>query len=158
MTDREKESGKVSLENNRLIWKLHGKRIVDLPIDDVKLIGEFTTAMGPFVDDWFMVFYNDEFECFEISMYAEGIDKLMIEIGELLGFELPGTLLSSTEWNSSILFPNKYRGENLWDIVRIKPKSFFEKLKTLVGSYKTELELTAIAKEIISNKIVENNN
>lgn len=50
------------IENNSVICKQSGKLMWTLAIDKLKVIGEFTTAAGPWNDDWFLVFvdkYNE---------------------------------------------------------------------------------------------------
>ena len=143
------ESGKTFIDNEKVIWEFNDQNIVEIPINQIKLIAEYTTENGPFMDDWFLVIYNNQSEYFEISMYAEGIQEMMDELGELLEFKLFGRLVTSAEWVSNILYPIEFNGKELWNIVKVKPKSVFDKLKSLIGINKTKLKLTEITKKII---------
>lgn len=143
------DSGKTFIYNEAVVWELDGKTIATIPIYKIKLIAEYTTANGPFMDDWFMVFYNERAEYFEVSMYAENIQEMMDELGRSMGIKLFGTLFASADWKSNILYPTEFNGQELWTIVKTKPKSTFDKLKSLIGINKTELKLTPVAKKII---------
>lgn len=147
-----KNSGKTFIDNKTIVWEYAGKAILRIPIDEIKLIGEFTNAKGPFEDDWYLVIYNDKSLFYEISMYAENVKEMLDELGKLLQVELYGTLANSAEWKSQIIFPLEYREEILWNLVKISPASIFEKLKSLIGVYKTEVVLTKVADKIISTK------
>lgn len=145
-------SGNTFVENGTIIWEFDGKKIVNIPIDSIKLIAEYTTANGPFIDDWFLVIYNEKTEYFEISMYADNFEQMMKKLGEKMEFELVGTLFSSTEWKSNILYPTEFDGQCLWDMVKCEPKSTIEKFKSFFGINKTELKLTEITEKIIGEK------
>jgi len=153
MTDNKNLSGKTFIKNEKIIWSYNGKTIVDIPINEIKIIGEYTTADGPFADDWFLVIYDHKSECFQISMYAENMQEMMRELGEIMQFELVGTLFASIDWESNILYPTKLHGQTLWNIVKMQPKSFFEKLMSFIRIYKKGIELTEFAQEAINNSL-----
>ncbi|EDP70763.1 hypothetical protein FBALC1_08388 [Flavobacteriales bacterium ALC-1] len=150
-TENKNQSGKTFIDNEIVVWEFDGNKVVNIPIDSIKLIAEYTTASGPFIDDWFLVIYNAKAEYFEISMYADNIQEMMKKLGEKKEFELVATLFSSTEWESNILYPTEFDGQDLWNIVKCKPKSPFEKLKSLIGINKTELELTEVTEKLIKD-------
>jgi hypothetical protein len=155
--ENKNHSGKTFIDNGIVVWEFDGKKVVDVPIDSINLIAEYTTANGPIMYDWFLVIYNTKAEYFEISMYADNIQEMMKELGEKMEFELVSTLFSSTEWESNILYPTEFDGQDLWKIVKSEPKSTFEKLKSLIGLNKTELKLTEIKEKIIGKKPAYNN-
>lgn len=145
-------SGKTMIKDGYVVLEFNEKKLVNIPIDRIKLIAEYTTANGPFLDDWFLVIYNDKSEYFEISMYTENIQEMITELGELMNLKLIPNLSSSTEWKSTILFPSEFLGKDLWTIVRPKPKSTIDKLKSLIGIKKTEFQLSKTAEKIIERK------
>lgn len=150
-SDTKNQSGKTILKSGNVVWEIDEKSKTEIPIDRIKLIAEYTTANGPFIDDWFLVIYNDKSEYFEISMYAENIQEMMTELGKSMNFELYGSLAASADWKSNIIYPTEYSGQNLWNIVKTEPKSTFDKLKSLIGINKTELRLTEVAEKIIND-------
>lgn len=151
-TETKNKSGKTFIDNGKVIWGFNEKSIVEIPIDQIKLIAEYTTTNGPFRDDWFLLIYNDKAECFEISMYAENIQEMMSELGELMDFKLFGTLYASVDWISNIHYPTEFSGEKLWKVVKTEKKSILDKLKSLLGINKVKLKLTKTAKKIINRK------
>ena len=143
------QSGKTFVENGKVVWEYNTKRIVEVPIDQIKLIAEYTNDWGPWWDDWYLVIYNRQSQYFEISMYAEGHTEMMTHLGESLGIELSIKLINSADWKSNILYPEQFNGKELWVPKEVKPKSFLGKIKALFGSTKIELILTETAKEIL---------
>src|SRR5690554_1437820 len=143
------QSGKTFLKNGNVIWEFDDKSKTEIPIDRIKLIAEYTTANGPFLDDWFLVIYNDKSEYFEISMYADNIQEMMTELGKSLDFELYATLFASADWKTNILYPTEFSGQELWKSGNAKPTSTFDKLTSLIGINNTELKMTEVAEKII---------
>ena len=47
---------KVTIESGQIVLAIAGEATCYIAINDLKLVGEYTTADGPFVDDWFIVF------------------------------------------------------------------------------------------------------
>ncbi|WP_299119070.1 hypothetical protein [uncultured Tenacibaculum sp.] len=152
--DEKSRSGKVTIEKGNIIWRFEDNEVVKVPYEKIKLIGEFTNANGPLMDDWFLVIYNDDLEYYEISMYANNITESLAELGELMGFELYGTLFTSIEWKSNILYPTKFKGNEIWDIVKPEPKSFLDKLKSLLGFNNEQLKLTKVAENIVNQNTI----
>ena len=67
-----------------VVWEFDEKKIVEIPISKIKLIGEYTKDSGPRGEDWFLVIYSDQSHYFEISMYADNIFETINELGESL--------------------------------------------------------------------------
>ena len=72
-TKNKNHSGKTFIDSGIVVWEFDGKKVVDVPIDSIKLIAEYTNANGPIMDDWFLVIYNTKAEYFEISMSETSI-------------------------------------------------------------------------------------
>jgi len=57
----------------------------ELAPTDIALIGEYTTANGPFVDDYFFAFVRDDGAVFQASFYAAGGNATLDALGATLG-------------------------------------------------------------------------
>ena len=142
-------SGKTFIADGMVVWEHSEKRIVEIPICKIKLLAEYTKDSGPWREDWFLIIYYDQSQYFEVSMYADNIEETINELGKRLSTELDFNLANSTGWKSYIIYPSELKGRDLWKIIKMKPESFLDKLKALVGINKIEVELTHYAKTVI---------
>ena len=111
-----KDSGCLQVNDGTLSYrsKLFGSW--ELPVSNLTLIGEYTTAEGPFVDDYFLVFFSgNEPDWHEASFYAEGRDEVLKELSVLLGSNISCGLVNSTSFNSRVLWPEERKGQRLFD-------------------------------------------
>jgi len=108
-------SGSLRLDGNDLIYSSGEKEYWRLPLKKIRAIGEYTTAAGPFLDDYFFVFVTDEPDCwYEASFYAEGRDLFVSGVGRLLGDAITPGLCNSTNWRTRVLWPKSLEGEELF--------------------------------------------
>ncbi len=151
--NKQNHSGTTCIKNDRIVWQINGQKVVDHPIKHIELIAEYTTSNGPFEDDWFLLFFDDQGASYRISMYAEQITDMMSELGNQLHTELIPSLFASTELNSKILYPKAIKGQKLWHLTQAKPKSMWEHIRAIFGKQKTEVHLNEEAKKIIKRQI-----
>lgn len=138
-------AGRARIIDDRVVLEyLHDPK-VEIPISNIKLIGEYTTENGPQLDDYFMVFYYSDNSYAVISMYAENLNEMIDELAVIMKTKLDSHLVNSTVWNSNILWPSKSKGERLWVVVKAKPKGIIESIKMLFGMEKLQVELTEVA-------------
>ena len=142
-------AGRARIIANTILLEFMNDPKIEIPISDIKLIGEYTTENGPHLDDYFIVFYYSENSYAEISMYAENLIEMIDELETKIGGKLKSHLTSSAVWNSNILWPNASKGETLWLTKRAKPENFNERMHLFFGGEKLEIELTEIAKSYL---------
>ncbi len=124
------ESGEISLVDGTVIYRINGDGW-SIPLSDVRVIGEYTTANGPYVDDYFFVFLTATKNGWhQASFYAEGRDAFLSALGKALGTTIETGLCNSTHWKTRILWPPAIMGEPL---MRTVPKPtrwgrFWEKI------------------------------
>jgi hypothetical protein len=145
-------SGKVSVSNGYIYWKQEHEKTVNILIDEIKIIGEYTTSIDSLNDDWFMVFLNKKGEWQKISMYAEGINIVRRKLVEKLHSSIHGELYTSTSWNSSIVYPQYLKGEKLFDFEREDSGKISTKLKRLLG-FNTQTKIRV--NEVVKNYCAE---
>lgn len=101
-----------------------------LPIDDLELLGEYTDPNGPYVDDYFFVFITrPEHRWNEASFYADVRDEFLNELGKILGSTLTCGLVSSTDYNSRVMWPPDIEDMQLFEFVPVEAEGDWEKLK-----------------------------
>jgi hypothetical protein len=105
-----------------------------LPVRKVRAIGEYTTAAGPTLDDYFFVFVTEDSECwFEASFYADGRDAFLLKLSKLLGADIRAGLCNSTSWETRVLWPQTLEGEELFTFI---PET---KARSLPGRFRQKL-------------------
>jgi hypothetical protein len=145
-------SGQIRLENEIIVCSTPENTQWELPIGDVRVIGEFTNEAGPHLDDYFFLFVTpDASSWYCASFYAEGRDKFLDELGRKLGAKLECKLCNSTSFTSRVLWPTKLVGIPLFEfepevpaencLSRVRQRLFPNKKVRLVKSAQTEAGL-----------------
>lgn len=115
------DSGQLTFTDDCLVYESATYGRWRLPAESIRLVGEFTNQSGPFLDDYFLLFFkHGEDGWHEASFYAEGREETM----DALARRLPGMaaleLSSSADFNSRVLWPKEWRGQPLFDFCPLK--------------------------------------
>lgn len=130
---KEQPRSSVHLENRHIVFFREGKEIVRIAVDEIRLIGEYTTSDGPFVDDWFIVFLTSPIDWKQISHYTPGMPELLRELSQLLDAAIVGSLSWSTNWKTSIIWPPTVAETEMWDVQIKPPETLWQKLRGTLG-------------------------
>ena len=120
-------SGQIQLDGDVIRYRSSRYGNWDLPVSDVRVIGEATNDSGPFADDYFFCFATGPGMWLEASFYAEGRDEFLRALGEKLGSPLECRLCNSTDFASRVLWPPALAGEPMFRYENIPPKSLLGK-------------------------------
>src|SRR5262245_501310 len=114
--DTYSDSGRIWLDNGVIHYEAPSGELWSLSASELKVVGEYTTDNGPFVDDYYLVFITSAEEgWYELSMYANGITEFLVQLAELLdGADLTSQLANSAVFASRILWPLSSRGKQLF--------------------------------------------
>ena len=110
-------SGELSCSDSILTYRSDA---VDwsIALSDIKLMAEYTTAYGPWADDYFLVFVTDpESGWYEASFYATGRNEVVATLEETLSATIRLGLCNSTAWKSRIIWPLHLADKVLIDLV-----------------------------------------
>lgn len=110
---KEELSGSIRLVKDRISYSA-GWGNWEVPVKNVRVIGEHTNDHGPGADDYFFVFLTADME-FEASFYAAGRDLMLRNVGKILGHELKCGLVDSTSFKSRVMWPPEIEGQPLFD-------------------------------------------
>ena len=89
-----------------------------IALSGVKLIGEYTTANGPHIDDYFIVFMTSaENGWHEASFYAKGRDETLALISRNLGNPIEPALCNLTDYKTRIMWPPDIMDQPLMTII-----------------------------------------
>jgi hypothetical protein len=147
---QEKISGRTFVKDQAIIWDSDEGLISQIPIKEIRIIGEYTTNEGPFKDDWFFVFVLDSDDIRQVSAYATGTEEMLRQVGQIITTELTEQLANSTNWKSNVLWPAIFRGQELFKLTEKQPKGTWERIKSEIGLIDDkEIELTDSLKKYL---------
>ena len=110
-------SGRIQLDGDVIRYRSMVYGSWDLPVSDVRIVGEATNQSGPWTDDYFFCFATGPGGWFEASFYAEGRDEFLSTLGARLGHTLDLRLVNSTDFSSRVLWPPSMEGEPMFQYV-----------------------------------------
>lgn len=148
-TDREKEYGRIEVRDDKVVRTLGGQIRYEIPLTDIKIIGEFTTADGPILDDWFLTIITDDW-WYEIPIDAIGMQQLLTDLGQKLGTTLIIQLANSANWKTRIMYPESAKDQELYDLLKVEPKTFWDKVKKSIGLQDTVRQYSSETNRIIN--------
>ncbi len=134
----DKTSGAVWIQGDKVFWDYDDKNVLQFDINDIVVIGEYTTTDGPWLDDWFLIFITKKDQSLSIPFYANNIDELLQYLTKKFHDDFTkACLANSSEWNSIVLYPKHLKGKALFtlalsDTYKV-PKTFLEKVTASVG-------------------------
>lgn len=112
---RQEGSGILRLDGDFVCYDSPSVPIWRVAVDQIRLIGEWTTDQGPFVDDYFLGFATDATGWRSASFYAEGRDKFVAALSARLGSDIVLSLANSVDYTSRILWPPHLVGLPMFD-------------------------------------------
>ncbi|MBL4587303.1 MAG: hypothetical protein JKX84_09655 [Flavobacteriales bacterium] len=146
--ERVKQNGFIDLKDDKVIRTFRGEVLAEILVSEIKVIGEFTTADGPYIDDWFITIMTKD-HWYELPMYAIGMDEVLTELSRKLNAPLQTKFVNSTEWKTRVMYPVKLEGKALYDWVDLEPKSIWERFRELIGFQKSIRRSTSEVNQIL---------
>jgi hypothetical protein len=120
-------SGRIWIENKTIHYKTPNGGW-EIPISEIRIVGEHTNQSGPAVD-YFFIFLTAS-GGYEASFYAEGRESLLMELGQQLDSQLDCRLVNSTNFKSRIMWPPEMQDKALFDYTPApKPKGIWARIK-----------------------------
>ncbi|WP_210486802.1 hypothetical protein [Rufibacter aurantiacus] len=126
------------INDNQLVFEHSSTNKWAVEIDKIRLIGEYTTADGPWLDDYFFVFAEKEDEWYEAPNEAVKNHDFWEILSEKLNFKVAPSLFASTQWDSKVLFPKDMKGQKLFQVITEKKPARTLWQKLMGSSAKTE--------------------
>jgi hypothetical protein len=129
----------LSLEDDRVQLRRSGELVWEVPVSEVRVIGEYTTEGGPWADDWFVLLVGKDGNWFEAPADVHNLGVVLTGLGERLQAPIAVALANSTSFRSRILWPPSLQGQQLLDF---RPRRFRNWLLRLTRLRRTEYALT----------------
>ncbi len=143
--------GKVSFNDGKVVRSGGPNLFYEIPAEEIKVIGEFTTADGPWFDDWFLTIITKN-DWYEIPMDAAGLDELLTDLSKRLGVNLNWQFVGSTKWKTRIMYPESVKDKELYKLVDVEPKSLWYWIKKMFGLQKRERQFSDTTLAIVAGK------
>ncbi len=140
----------ILLQDAVLSYRHLGAEQWCLPVSTVALIGEYTNANGPLLDDYFLVFVTADKQIYEASFYATGMRECHAQLELALGSPLPLGLANSASWNTRILWPPPGVGQPLFALTAIQPRGVWQHVLSRFGRPPTRTVLTPEAATLLT--------
>jgi len=150
MATNEHNYGHVELQDDKVVWTINGQPMYQIPVSDIKIIGEFTTSDGPFLDDWFLTIITHD-AWLEIPMYVTGMGQFINDLEKKLETSLNYQLANSASWKTRIMFPDGAKDQELYDIIDIGSKTFWNRVKKIFGLQISARKLSDTAQKILKS-------
>ena len=142
------DRGLISLEGGSVRFKLPSGGGWELELDEIRLIGEYTTQDGPLADDWFIVFVAGRgesapaagCECYEAPFYAYGFETFLRMLRDRIPKLGHPMLAASADFASRVLYPMELEGRPLFDFTVAGPPGIIGRIRSaLAGAVRREL-------------------
>lgn len=100
----------------------------EIPISNIRVIGEATNDHGPYLDDYFLCFATDANHWYEASFYAPNRDEFLKSLENEIGTELELKLVTSTNYDSNVLWPPHLAGMKMFSYKPGQPETWIGRL------------------------------
>jgi hypothetical protein len=121
------ESARVEFDGDMIRYRSAVYGDWDLPLSDVRVIGEATNQSGPMADDYFLCFATGPSMWHEASFYADGRNEFLRALGAALDSPFELGLCHSTDFASRVLWPPSLVGEPMFRFDDIPPNGLVER-------------------------------
>lgn len=132
--------GKLSLTAKTVHYRSTFYQPWNLPIEELRLLGEYTNEDGPHAADHFLVFFGPGGRAFEAPVDADGTVSVIRELESILSIPMQLELRFNTTFASRAIWPPQLSGQELFT-VREKTERLTDRIKSAIGFGKVELNL-----------------
>ncbi len=125
-----------------------------LPIEALVLIAEYTTAEGPMVDDYFLIFVTVETGKFffaTCSFYANSRDEVLATLQKQLQSSFALDLSASTDWKSRVVWPSEIAGKEYFTVTEVIPQKLSQKVKKALLGPDGEYAISRTVREYLQS-------
>jgi hypothetical protein len=126
------QSGIIRLDGDIIRYRSSRFGNWDLPLREVRVIGEATDQSGPFLDDYRLCFAVDATGWYEASFYADGCEAFLAAASERLRFAFELSLCASTDFASRVLWPPQLTGQPMFQYTDEPPRTWLGRLVVTV--------------------------
>lgn len=124
----------IGLEGDVVVYREQATEVWRVSLLSVAIVGEYTTANGPYVDDYFFVFVTKpQGHHFHASYYAKGCEALLAALEDRLGAKIRCSLVKSTKLTSRCMWPPQLAGHALFRFTRIPSGGGWNRVRRMLS-------------------------
>jgi hypothetical protein len=127
----------------------------EMMIDQIALIGEYTTPNGPAMDDHFLVLVDSSGRREELPVGTASLESVLKYLPERLNADLSTKLANQTNYASVILWPEELEGRGLFEFSPRAAKTLWGKLGRILGLHRVEITLSDTAREYLNSSAMQ---
>ncbi|MCH2235854.1 MAG: hypothetical protein MK078_16555 [Crocinitomicaceae bacterium] len=144
-----KDFGEIKIVNDTIEWNksYHNKLII--PFNKIFAIGEYTTDLGPFEPDAYLVFLDNQGNWEEIPFNAIAHDDFLEQLSRHFDVSIKQEL-PKNKIDSRYIWPVGDKPNSLFSFISNENLGFMEKVKSLLYGKSYQIELTAEAKSFLN--------
>jgi tetratricopeptide (TPR) repeat protein len=124
-------------------------------LDDIAIVGEYTTPAGPAVDDYFLVFLTRKGDRHDASFYADGRERMLRALSGYWHTPLTLRLSASDSAASSIVWPISQAGQPLFEYRRQTASGLMARLRARLSFVAVEARLSRAVQQLLSGTPAE---
>jgi hypothetical protein len=147
MTHAPAEVLTLSLEGDSIRLHTSGQLVWEVPVDEVRVIGEYTNQSGPWGDDWFVLFVGRDGNWFEVPTDVATLTSVLRDLSDRLHTPITLGLANSASFRSSILWPPSLSGQQL---LSFRPMRLRNWLLRAFAPRRVEFTLTKVVLDALS--------
>jgi hypothetical protein len=112
--EKSNDSGRLRIDDKDIVYSIGQEERWRIPAIRICVMGEYTTAAGPYEDDFFLVFVIEGGKWYEASFYVKERDAFLSDLSKFFNESINPGLCHSTDWNSRVVWPKELEGTDLF--------------------------------------------
>jgi hypothetical protein len=133
MTASPSDSGELSLTDFEVRYQARDGSTWTVPVEEIRVIAEFTTSDGPALDDYFLAFVTSTHDWVSAPVYAVGCHDALLSLGRRLGADLAFGLCDRATWSSRVIWPPELTGYPAFNLSRAPDAGVLSRILPVVG-------------------------
>jgi hypothetical protein len=150
----------IGLEGDAVVYREQATEVWRVSLLSVAIIGEYTTANGPYVDDYFFVFVTKpQGHHFHASYYAKGCEALLAALEDHLGAKIGCGLVKSTKLTSRCMWPPQLAGQALFRFTAVPSGGGWNRVRRMLSgqcAFDFTIEIERYLASVTGNNVQPN--
>ena len=142
-------SGSLAITGDTLRFTLPEREVWALPLSELAIVGECSTAWGPLADGFFLVFATRDGATMTAPYYAEGGSVVVEGLARHFGEPLRLQLIDSSSWDTRVMHPPLLAGQPMLELVDSPVHGWRARFASGLGSRNREAILAEPARRYL---------
>jgi protein-S-isoprenylcysteine O-methyltransferase Ste14 len=108
------QKSQLTVDGDLVQYTVNGELAWAVRLSEIVCLAEYTTAEGPWRDDYFLLFMTRANSYYLASFYSDGCGAILEQMGLRWGSKLQLKLVNKTEFASSVIWPPHFQTEEFF--------------------------------------------